>query len=79
MVFQRGAPELGLGHVGIYAGEEGSNFRVLGGNQGNAVCYAWVSATRLIEARWPHTANSVEGLAGKLAANRLEDLSRNEA
>ncbi len=57
MVFWRRSPQSGLGHVGFYAGEsaDGSAYRILGGNQSNAVSLAWIAKSRLVAARWPST------------------------
>lgn len=43
----------GGGHVGFYAGEDDTRYYVLGGNQGNAVSYAWIAKERLVACRWP--------------------------
>lgn len=52
LVFSRGPT---AGHVGFYVGEDASRFRVLGGNQSNAVTETWISKTRLLAIRWPAT------------------------
>lgn len=52
LVFERGPT---AGHVGFYVGEDASRFRVLGGNQSNAVTETWISKTRLLAIRWPAT------------------------
>ncbi len=49
----------GGGHVGFYVGERlrrdgGIDYRILGGNQSDAVGYAWIAAERCIAVRWPH-------------------------
>jgi uncharacterized protein (TIGR02594 family) len=44
----------GGGHVAFYIGEGKDNFLVLGGNQGNAVGFEWVSKTRLFAVRRAH-------------------------
>ena len=49
LVFERP----GGGHVGFYAGETAAAYRVLGGNQGDAVNYAWIAKHRCIAVRWP--------------------------
>jgi len=49
LVFERP----GGGHVGFYAGETSTAYRVLGGNQGDAVNYAWIAKSRCIATRWP--------------------------
>ena len=43
----------GGGHVGLYAGETATAYRVLGGNQSDAVNYAWIAKSRCIAVRWP--------------------------
>lgn len=50
LVFERGPSG---GHVGFYVGEDVTRFRVLGGNQSNAVSEAWVAKSRLLATRWP--------------------------
>lgn len=60
MVFWRGSKQSWEGHVGFYAGQHGENFLILGGNQGDSVCYTWIHRDRLLEARWPLTAMSLE-------------------
>lgn len=52
LVFERGPS---AGHVGFYVGEDASRFRVLGGNQSNAVSETWIAKRRLIAIRWPRT------------------------
>ena len=52
LVFERGPT---AGHVGFYVGEDASRFRVLGGNQSNAVTETWIAKRRLIAVRWPAT------------------------
>jgi len=55
MVFWRKSRASGLGHVGFYAGEDASAYRILGGNQSDSVSVAWVTKDRLVSARWPAT------------------------
>lgn len=43
----------GGGHVGFYVGEDSRCYRVLGGNQGDAVSVAWIEKSRCIARRWP--------------------------
>jgi hypothetical protein len=43
----------GGGHVGFYVGENDNSFLVYGGNQSNAVGFAWINKTRLLGARRP--------------------------
>ncbi|MBS7563377.1 TIGR02594 family protein [Mucilaginibacter sp. Bleaf8] len=41
----------GGGHVGFYVGENQDNFLVYGGNQSNAVGFAWIAKTRMVACR----------------------------
>jgi uncharacterized protein (TIGR02594 family) len=50
-VFWRGKRDGWQGHVGFFAGEDEDNILVLGGNQGNQVCYKWYSKDQLLEYR----------------------------
>lgn len=43
----------GGGHVGFYVGERPDAYRVLGGNQSDAVTETWVARERLYAVRWP--------------------------
>lgn len=43
----------GGGHVGFYAGESDTHFLCFGGNQSNAVGFAWIDKSRLVAARRP--------------------------
>lgn len=43
----------GGAHVGLYLGENDHAYRVLGGNQGNAVSETWIIKERLSAIRWP--------------------------
>lgn len=49
LVFQRP----GGGHVGFYDSENATAYRVLGGNQSDAVGYTWIAKDRCIAVRWP--------------------------
>jgi uncharacterized protein (TIGR02594 family) len=73
LVFQRP----GGGHVGFYVGERRDAYRVLGGNQGDAVTLAWIEKSRCIARRWPLGVK----LTGEpvLLASGGEPMSRNEA
>lgn len=53
LVFWRGSPKGAYGHVGFYAGETDKAYRVLGGNQGNTISYAWIAKERLLGIRRP--------------------------
>ena len=49
LVFQRPSG----GHVGFYVGENKDNYLVYGGNQSNAVGFAWIAKSRLLGVRRP--------------------------
>lgn len=52
-IFRRGA-EAWQGHVGFFAGySAGGNYRILGGNQGNMVCFMDFPASKLVAIRRP--------------------------
>lgn len=54
VVFWRGRPDGGAGHVGFYAGRApNGDLLVLGGNQGDRVSIAPYPADRLLGCRWP--------------------------
>lgn len=55
LVFERE----GGGHVGFCAGFTKTHFKVLGGNQGNAVSYTWILRSRCIAQRWPGESTQV--------------------
>lgn len=55
MVFWRESIASGLGHVGFYAGEDDTAYRILGGNQSDSVSLAWKPKDRCVAARWPAT------------------------
>lgn len=57
-VFSRGDPRAYTGHVGLYAGEEGDNILVLGGNQSDAVSITRMPKSSLLGYRWPVTATN---------------------
>lgn len=74
LVFERA----GGGHVGFYAGETNAAYRVLGGNQGNAVNYAWLAKDRCIAIRWPAGVPRIPSF--KIVGFKASDaLSLNEA
>jgi len=50
-VFKRGAVN---GHVAFYISETKNSIRVLGGNQGNKVCYSNYKKSDLLLYRWPN-------------------------
>jgi uncharacterized protein (TIGR02594 family) len=78
MVFWRESRESGLGHVGFYVGESPSAYTILGGNQGDSVCYIWMPRQRLLEARWPRTAKSLLAVADKVEMAQSGRMSEKE-
>lgn len=77
MVFWRKSLASGLGHVGFYAGEDKTAYRILGGNQSDSVSLAWIAKNRLLTARWPSTVPPPVPNPVKVA--RSDTLSWNEA
>jgi|ERR1700674_703162 len=53
VVFWRGSPNSGLGHVGFYRGETAESIYVLGGNEDNMVQIAPMSKQQFIGYFWP--------------------------
>lgn len=51
LIFHRGAPDSGLGHVGMYIAQQGNTLFVLGGNQSNKVDIAPFDSANLIGIR----------------------------
>jgi uncharacterized protein (TIGR02594 family) len=74
LVFERP----GGGHVGFYAGETDAAYRVLGGNQSDAVSLAWIAKARCIAVRWPPGAPE-PARAGRVHLAAGGPLSENEA
>jgi uncharacterized protein (TIGR02594 family) len=70
----------GGGHVGLYVGERSDAYRVLGGNQGNAVSETWIAKNRLATGgiRWPN-GEPLPNPARVMLSNDGAPLSRNEA
>lgn len=73
LVFTRGKG----GHVGFYMGEDKTAYRVLGGNQSNAVTITRIAKSRCIGVRWPSTALPPAG--GAVHVTATGKLSTNEA
>lgn len=48
VVFWRGNKNGWQGHVGFFVEENASSIKVLGGNQGDQVCYAWYDKSKLL-------------------------------
>jgi uncharacterized protein (TIGR02594 family) len=65
-------------HVGLYLGERHDAYRVLGGNQSNAVGETWIAKTRLTAIRWPSSVPLPVGGRIHLKADG-SPLSTNEA
>lgn len=75
LVFSR----TGGGHVGFYVGENDNAYLVYGGNQSNAVGFAFVDKTRLLEARRPDYAIAEPHNVRKILLSYTGELSTNEA
>jgi len=75
LVFSRS----GGGHVGFYVGENEKAYLVYGGNQSNAVGFAWIDKSRLLGARRPAYRIGEPDNVRKIALNYTGELSRNEA
>lgn len=73
LVFERA----GGGHVGFYVGEDDAAYRVLGGNQSDAVTITRIAKDRCIARRWPADL-PVIGKPVRLSPSG-QPLSRNEA
>lgn len=73
LVFERP----GGGHVGFYVGEDDTAYRVLGGNQSDAVTYTRIAKDRCVARRWP-AGLPVIGAPVRLSVAGVP-LSRNEA
>jgi hypothetical protein len=61
------------GHVGFYAGEDETNFHILGGNQADSVSVAKVSRDRFLDSRWPATAPFLDTASGAAADGVTEE------
>jgi uncharacterized protein (TIGR02594 family) len=66
LVFKRGTGS--QGHVGFYAGETATHFKVLGGNQANAVNIKSYPKSALIGVRWPGRARKSRIVQGGVLA-----------
>ena len=75
LVFQRN----GGGHVGFYVGENKDNFLVYGGNQSNAVGFAWITKSRLLGSRRPTYKIGEPANVRKINLTFEGNLSTNEA
>jgi uncharacterized protein (TIGR02594 family) len=59
VVFSRGAPNSGKGHVGFAVGKKPGFVKVLGGNQDDQVCEKWYPTWRLLGYRWCNEFNEI--------------------
>jgi hypothetical protein len=63
--------------LGFYVGEDDGAYQILGGNQSDSVCLAWLNKIRFISAHWPSSATKLINHA--VMKERDEGLSLNEA
>lgn len=75
LVFSRA----GGGHVGFYVGENEHAFLVYGGNQSNAVGFAWIDKARCVGVRRPAYRVGVPSNVRKIILSETGELSTNEA
>lgn len=75
--FWRGSRNGYSGHVAFYVDENRTAYRILGGNQSDAVTETWISKSRLLSARWPRTFPLVG--PGQIITSATGKLSTNEA
>ncbi|WP_321336601.1 peptidoglycan-binding protein [Breoghania sp.] len=80
LVFWRGSPNGWAGHIGIYVGEDGNYFHVLGGNQRDSINVSRIAKRRLRDGgcRWPATALAAVGGRVLVDDNGVE-VTTNEA
>jgi uncharacterized protein (TIGR02594 family) len=69
----------GGGHVGFYVGENKDNYLVYGGNQSNAVGFAWIAKDRCIGVRRPAYKIGEPDNVRKVLLTFEGNLSSNEA
>ena len=69
----------GGGHVGFYVGENEKAFLVYGGNQSNAVGFAWIDKSRLVAARRPQYKIGQPANVRSIKLSETGTLSTNEA
>lgn len=74
LVFQRP----GGGHVGFYVGENSHAFLVFGGNQSNAVGFAWVAKDRHMGTRRPYYKIGEPMNIRKIQLSEIGELSKDE-
>lgn len=75
MIFGRA----GGGHVGFLVGENAHAYLIYGGNQSNAVGFAWIAKDRLLGVRRPAYAIGVPPNIRKIELSETGELSTNEA
>lgn len=75
LVFRRPG---GFGHVTLYAGESKDSYLCHGGNQSDAVCFAWMPKSRLYAACRPVFAIGQPASVKRMYVNRNGELSENE-
>lgn len=75
LVFQRP----GGGHVGFYVGENDKAYLVYGGNQSNAVGFAWVAKDRCVAIRKPIYKVGEPSNVRQIKLSETGELSKNEA
>src|ERR1044072_4628970 len=69
----------GGGHVGFYVGENEKAYLVYGGNQSNAVGFAWIEKSRLFAVRRGTYKIGEPGNVRKIILSETGELSKNEA
>lgn len=74
LVFSR----TGGGHVGFYVGENDSAYLVYGGNQNNAVGFAFIAKSRLVAVRRPVYKVAEPANVRKIILSETGELSKNE-
>lgn len=76
LVFWRESIDSFKGHVGFYAGEDGTHYHVLGGNQKDMVCVTRVPIARLLDVRWPSTVPAPKGKPLKVGAGGIGEAGK---
>ena len=61
VVFWRGSPNSGLGHVGMYCGETATQILTLGGNESDAVRKQFEPKSKLVGYYWPKAGPKPDG------------------
>jgi uncharacterized protein (TIGR02594 family) len=68
VVYTRGAPSSGLGHVGFYMGETDTQVLTLGGNESDAVRKQFEPKAKLVGYYWPKSLPAPNGGAIKVSS-----------